>query len=683
MSCAFCHASYHPLRPPRDPANPGAENLSGNIGAQYLRIRAVFGNLLREDSFVYHLLDSQPPGTVDTSLIASDNMNNPNTMNAVFGIPQRVVVSLRNPDEMLEGAAVDQPSLWRHPNGGAPPHEELDEPPRELQGALAAAGLGEALAGSNANPRRVPRILLDGADSIGAWGALARVYLNIGTYWEQWNRLHEPVVGFRPQRPFRIADANRNSVYWHATALRVAPMRDYFLVATNTMPLLEAGALPEESAPERETRLAGLVEAAQLERGRRVFARNCIMCHSSVQPEQWHADVQRRAERGELWDAEPGRWLRDADYQRWALAAVETDAFWRENYLSTDYRIPVTVVGTNACRALATNGMTGQMWEDFSSQTYRRLGSVGAIEYWNPYAGEHGAFERFEPRHRTPAGAPQGGGGPGYYRVPTLLTIWATAPFLHNNSLGLFNNDPSVRGRLLAFEDAMQRLLSPERRLASSSYNGATRERLQRDHGLIWRTPVPSYLAVPIVRLPFLEPLRAWLVRYEQDPAARRWVRWLRAAPPWLPPAALIAFALVILWRARRLRVRLLGYLALILVIPVAAAHHALSGRLGDLRVGPIPAGTPVNLLANLGVDQGLREVLGMGGKALAGLARIESEQLTSAEERKVLREEVGRPLLELSRCPDLVMDRGHYFPWFDELSEDDKRALIELLKTL
>ena len=28
-----------------------------------------------------------------------------------------------------------------------------------------------------ANPRPVPRILLEGADSIGAWGALARVYL--------------------------------------------------------------------------------------------------------------------------------------------------------------------------------------------------------------------------------------------------------------------------------------------------------------------------------------------------------------------------------------------------------------------------------------------------------------------------------------------------------------------------
>ncbi|HEV3075594.1 MAG TPA: hypothetical protein VHB47_14330 [Thermoanaerobaculia bacterium] len=44
-------------------------------------------------------------------------------------------------------------------------------------------------------------------------------------------------------------------------------------------------------------------------------------------------------------------------------------------------------------------------------------------------------------------------------------------------------------------------------------------------------------------------------------------------------------------------------------------------------------------------------------------------------------------PLLELSKCPDLVVNRGHYFgtSYFKEepgLSDDDKRALIEFLKT-
>ncbi|MGH6919524.1 MAG: hypothetical protein ACREJ0_17675, partial [Geminicoccaceae bacterium] len=45
-------------------------------------------------------------------------------------------------------------------------------------------------------------------------------------------------------------------------------------------------------------------------------------------------------------------------------------------------------------------------------------------------------------------------------------------------------------------------------------------------------------------------------------------------------------------------------------------------------------------------------------------------------------------PLLELSKCPDFVVNRGHYFGT-DQFAEEpglrdpDKRALIEFLKTL
>ena len=43
--------------------------------------------------------------------------------------------------------------------------------------------------------------------------------------------------------------------------------------------------------------------------------------------------------------------------------------------------------------------------------------------------------------------------------------------------------------------------------------------------------------------------------------------------------------------------------------------------------------------------------------------------------------------LLEVSKCPDFVVNRGHYFgtSYFNEepaLSDDDKRALIEYIKT-
>ena len=90
MACAFCHASAHPLNPPANPEAPKWENLSTTIGAQYLRIRAVVGNLLKQDNIVYHILDSQLPGTVDTSLVASDQLNNPAAMNALFDLPARL-----------------------------------------------------------------------------------------------------------------------------------------------------------------------------------------------------------------------------------------------------------------------------------------------------------------------------------------------------------------------------------------------------------------------------------------------------------------------------------------------------------------------------------------------------------------------------------------------------------------
>ena len=35
-----------------------------------------------------------------------------------------------------------------------------------------------------------------------------------------------------------------------------------------------------------------------------------------------------------------------------------------------------------------------------------------------------------------------------------------------------------------------------------------------------------------------------------------------------------------------------------------------------------------------------------------------------------------------VSKCPDFVMDKGHYFPWLASMTDEDKDALIELLKT-
>ena len=135
------------------------------------------------------------------------------------------------------------------------------------------------------NPRPVPRILLDGADSIGAYGALARVYLNIGTYWERWIQLHNPLIGFVPQKPFKIDDCDQNSVYWQVNKIRTPYLAKYFLKSTPAMRLKDAPGGTEYLKKDADGRPAGVPWDPALKEGRSVFAQNCIDCHSSKQPD--------------------------------------------------------------------------------------------------------------------------------------------------------------------------------------------------------------------------------------------------------------------------------------------------------------------------------------------------------------------------------------------------------------
>jgi hypothetical protein len=57
-----------------------------------------------------------------------------------------------------------------------------------------------------------------------------------------------------------------------------------------------------------------------------------------------------------------------------------------------------------------------------------------------------------------------------------------------------------------------------------------------------------------------------------------------------------------------------------------------------------------------------------------------EAEGRPVEEQRRILRTLVP-DLLSVNKCPDFVVDRGHYFG--TQLSDADKEALIEFLKTL
>ena len=106
------------------------------------------------------------------------------------------------------------------------------------------------------------------------------------------------------------------------------------------------------------------------------------------------------------------------------------------------------------------------------------------------------------------------------------------------------------------------------------------------------------------------------------------------------------------------------------------APYDRLAGRDGYITIGRIPKGTPINLLANLQPDfQHAGAFLKAAGKLIKMNAESLSPEAADAELRKLVPD-----LIAMNNCPDFIEDKGHYFG--TDLSDTDKRALIEYLKT-
>jgi hypothetical protein len=253
------------------------------------------------------------------------------------------------------------------------------------------------------------------------------------------------------------------------------------------------------------------------------------------------------------------------------------------------------------------------------------------------------------------------GGGLGFTRVPSLISIWSTAPFLLNNRLGPpFDDNPSVDTRMKIFDASIEQLLWPEKR-----------ERDEGFEGKIIRTNKRSWLKIPMRDVP------------------EELANISGAKPGWVS--------------------RALNYLTSLVFDNDAV-----------LIIGPIPKGVPINLanyrplvdfdpkkdseliakhVANVGA---LAKKLVESPPPLLLSLTSDVESLRSDEEILDWWKSVREPLLNLSKCPDLVVNKGHYFGTakFNEteglsedeksfvkepepvLSDDDKRALIEFIKT-
>ena len=590
MSCGFCHIGPNPLHPPADPAHPQWADLSSTVGAQYMWVDRLFVYDARADNFMYQLVHTYRPGAMDTSLVSTDNINNPRTMNAIYAIGPRLAIAQRWGRETLAGGELNN---------------------KQFNDFVASGQLPASMSQFYKKPIVwTPHVLKDGSDSVGILGALNRVYLNIGLFSEEWLLHFNAIAGGKPISPILISVAEKNSSYWQATEAGTPATALYFLKAAQPHHL--------KDAPGGGKYLDA--DQAVLDRGKTVFAETCARCHSSKAPQPAVGlDPAGCTGPGYLkcWN-KYWAWTKTDDYKRQMRAIVNAPDFLDGNYLSADFRVPVTLLQTNACSPLATNALAGNIWDNFSSHSYKKLPSVGTITLSDPFTGAARDY-------KMPAG------GRGYTRPPSLISLWSTAPFLLNNSVGPFEQDPSVDARMRVFQASIEQMLWPEKR-AKDALLG------DKVPGVIDRTYTRSYIRIPAAFVPEI-------LRSLKGPA------------------------------------------------------HDLLPKLidadGTINIGPIPAGIPVNLLANIRpLPESNDPVVHLVhvARLVKLLVTLKFDLLTlpadaTDEQLRAKFKNLAPTMLELSKCPDFVVNRGHYFGTGKvggepALSDDDKRALIEFLKT-
>ncbi len=385
MSCGACHIAFDPLNPPKDPNNPKPENIKGVVGNQYTNITAVMSSGESTNSPMFRIFNYVRSGTVDTSGFPHDYNGNPGTPNAIINMNKRPTF----PDEEITkwfktdhcAAGADEKACWCEPGRNNKCWE------RRTKKATDPMDPNDP----------IMHILKGSEDSIGALEAVQRVYLNIGscseTCWE--NHLTnffvlDPTQRGFGQTPVNIGQCRRECPNFRAVEDRL-PDIAAFLFAQRPTDLWVARGL--KSRDELTKQLDQEYGPDSVKRGQEVFADNCAACHSSQKP-----------------DASGS--FRNIDF----LAADASGQ--RIDFLSNDRSLPaVSNVGTNRGRALHSNHMKGHVWEEYGSETMRN-------------------------RTPDPKDPDPSDGGRGYYRPASLLGLWATAPYMHNNAIG-----PEVCGK--------------------------------------------------------------------------------------------------------------------------------------------------------------------------------------------------------------------------------------------
>ena len=433
--CVQCHVGFDPTHPPANPNEPEWENLSATIGNQHINQPTMFFQGAPEDSLARIALGAGRVGTIDTSLVANDFMNNPGTQNNIMDFQNRRVFTHRMKDPVT----------------------------------------GEIREGLTQN------VLKGGEDSVGDHLALIRVYVNIGMCTEECWTPNFPTPGSffgdkAKQKPFRIAQCAKDCEPWNYADAKMDDLAA-FLVTGGPTYLLDAVDADGKAG-------SAFVDVSKVPAGRKVFARECASCHSTkVAPENLRADREALARfyeghvfgREASWPLEfeaaerespefvARHLVQDAKTgtlrpKQFASTATHGGEVFGQDWLGNDEPTPFNIIGTNQCRAMHDNHNEGHIWEEFSSEDYKQRPSPGSVpQVVNRMFPLVGGLKWGE-KEIT--------GGPGYLRNISLLSVWATSPFLHNNAVGEVSYladgktlDTTVAGRIKQFEMAFDELM--------------------------------------------------------------------------------------------------------------------------------------------------------------------------------------------------------------------------------
>ncbi len=428
--CVQCHVGFDPTNPPENPNQPKWSNLSATIGNQHIRQPLAFFQGVPSNHLANQIVQAGRLGTIDTSLVASDWQHNPGTQNNIMDFHNK----------------------------------------RLFQEVMKDPVTGEVKTGMTRH------VLKGGEDSVGEHLALIRVYVNIGMCTEECWTPNFPYPGQfigrgTKQSPMHIMQCANQCDAWNYADSKMDDLTAFLITGGPTYLM---------AAQDRDnTSGKNYIDFKAVPQGREVFARECASCHSSqFAPANIRADKNALAKfyeghvfgKEDYWQYEfpPAKLLDPAFVSKYFVKVggklrpkqFADKGVFGQDWLGNDERTPFNIVGTNMCRALHDNHSKGHIWEEFASETYQNSPSPGSVKrvfnHLIPFIGG------------TEFGERKIEGGPGYMRNISLLSVWATAPFMHNNAIGevtfLPDGSPdfSLSGRIKQFEQAYDELMTSD-----------------------------------------------------------------------------------------------------------------------------------------------------------------------------------------------------------------------------